>query len=46
VKLKFFGNDLNIKSGREPGDSAGMRLYPDYYLPPHPSEVFRTFVLD
>jgi hypothetical protein len=46
VKLTLFGNDLNIKRAREPGDSAGMRLYHDNYLPPHPSEFSYAFVLD
>jgi len=46
VKLTHFGNDLNIKRAREIGDSAGMRLYHENYLPPHPSEVSRAFVLD
>jgi len=46
VKLTLFGNDLNIKRARELGDSPGMRLYHDNYLPPHPSEVSRSFVLD
>jgi len=46
VKLTLFGNDLIVKRAGELGDSPGMRLYHDNYLPSQPSEVSCTFVLD